>query len=880
VFPGIALGLIVFASPGAPAAAQTRPQAARLVVTVVDPSGAVIPNATVAVASQEASPARPEIAPVTTSATGVAVFELPAADRYVIQAQFAGFETVTERDVRVRAGENRRTIRLPIRKVAEDITVGRDRRTSALDPRGTAFSTVLTREQIAALPDDPDEMEQMLKAMAPPGSSIRVDGFTGGKLPPKSQIRSIRLPRLDMFAAQNHGGLQGMMFIDILTQPGNGPLGGSADLTLRDDALNARNPFTPVKGDESMKQGGGSIGGTIVPNRSSFSLNVQKARLFDTATVLAAVPGSTIAAPFPRPTDRLNVNARFDQAIDTDHMLRFSFQRNRLGLDGLGVGGFDLPERAFATDSADTFFRVSENGPVGRRFFSESRLQLRWTAADSRSLTEAPTVRVLDAFAGGGAQQTGGRRTFEFEAATDLDYVRGAHSFRTGILVEGGRYRSDEFANYLGTFTFASLADFEAGRPSTYTRRIGNPDIQYANVQVGVYAQDDYRVSKSLMLSYGLRYEAQTLVGDQQNFSPRFSVAYSPLASGKTTFRGGLGYFSDWLGLGTWEQTLRVDGFRQQELNILNPSYPDPGTSGVTPPTNRYLLGDGLVLPASLGANVGVEQALTPVLRLNVGYSFRRGTALLRGRNLNAPAAGVRPDPLFANVVEVRSDAGSRSHSLNVGASLMMPAWKRAFLHANYSLSSSRTNTTGAFGLPASGDDLEAEWGVAAPRHRAGGMISLQPIRNLGVTMNFRAQSGMPYNVTTGSDANGDGVFNDRPDGVARNSARTKRQWDVGLRLSYAIGFGRRPQPAGGPGGGTAVVMIGGAGGGGGMPGGLEGRGAADKRFRVEFYAAAQNLTDHRNFIGYSGVIASPFFGQPTNVMNPRKIEVGTRFGF
>jgi hypothetical protein len=74
--------------------------------------------------------------------------------------------------------------------------------------------------------------------------------------------------------------------------------------------------------------------------------------------------------------------------------------------------------------------------------------------------------------------------------------------------------------------------------------------------------------------------------------------------------------------------------------------------------------------------------------------------------------------------------------------------------------------------------------------------------------------------------------------------------------------------------------MIGGAGGGGGMPGGLEGRGAADKRFRVEFYAAAQNLTDHRNFIGYSGVIASPFFGQPTNVMNPRKIEVGTRFGF
>ena len=115
-------------------------------------------------------------------------------------------------------------------------------------------------------------------------------------------------------------------------------------------------------------------------------------------------------------------------------------------------------------------------------------------------------------------------------------------------------------------------------------------------------------------------------------------------------------------------------------------------------------------------------------------------------------------------------------------------------------------------------------------------MISLQPIRNLGVTLNFRAQSGTPYNITAGADRNGDGVFNDRPDGVERNSARTKSQWDVGLRLSYAIGFGQRPQTAGGSGGGTAVVMIGGAGGGGGMPGSMGGGGAADKRFRVEFY--------------------------------------------
>ena len=860
------------------ASAQSRPDIARLVVTVVDPSGAVIPNAKVTITGQEDTTAKVQIAPVSTAATGAAAFEAIVRGRYIIQAEFPGFETVVVRDVRVRAGETRRSITLPIKKVAEDVTVARDPQTSALDPRGNAFSTVLTREQIAALPDDPEEMEKVLKAMAPPGATLRVDGFTGGRLPPKSQIRSIRLPRMDMYAAQNHGGLQGMMFIDVITQPGNGPLRGSVDMAYRDEVLNARNPFTPEKGDEGMTQGGGSISGTIVPNKSSFFLTAQKARLFDSSNVLAAVPDGLIAHPIRRPADRLNVNGRFDQALNKDHMLRLSYQRSAVQLDNLGVGSFDLLERAYSTTTSDNYFRMSENGALGRRFFTESRLQVRWTESESRSVVQAPTIRVLDSFTSGGAQQAGGRDALEFEAASDLDYVRGVHAFRTGILLEGGRYRSDEFSNYLGTFTFANLDDYEAGRASTYTRRVGDPDVTYDNVQVGVYVQDDYRFAKSLMLSYGLRYEAQTHVSDVQNFSPRVSLTWSPWKSGKTTFRGGVGYFSDWLSTSVYEQTLRVDGYRQQELNILNPSYPDPDVDVITPPTNRYSLADNLVLPASLGANIGIEQALTPALRLNVSYSYRRGMSLFRGRNLNAPVSGVRPDPQFSNVVEVQSDANARAHSLNVGTSLMLLNWRQTFFHANYTLAASETTTTGPFGLPADGDDLEAEWGPSTPTHRAGGMFSMQPIRNLGVSMNFRAQSGTPYNVTTGADANGDGLFNDRPPGTSRNSARTAAQWDIGLRFSYAIGFGQRPQNSG-PGGGQTVVMVGPGGGGGGMPGGLGG-GATDKRFRVEFYASAQNITNHRNYIGYSGVLTSPFFGLPTNVLNPRKVEIGARFGF
>jgi hypothetical protein len=89
------------------------------------------------------------------------------------------------------------------------------------------------------------------------------------------------------------------------------------------------------------------------------------------------------------------------------------------------------------------------------------------------------------------------------------------------------------------------------------------------------------------------------------------------------------------------------------------------------------------------------------------------------------------------------------------------------------------------------------------------------------------------------------------------------------------VGFGTRGQSGGG--GGGTVVMVGGAGGG--MAPGFGG-GAADKRFRVEFYLSGQNLLNHANYVGFSGVLTSPFFGQATNVMNPRRLQVGMRFGF
>ena len=81
---------------------------------------------------------------------------------------------------------------------------------------------------------------------------------------------------------------------------------------------------------------------------------------------------------------------------------------------------------------------------------------------------------------------------------------------------------------------------------------------------------------KNLTLSPGVRYEVQTHLSDYNNFGPRFGVTWAPFKSGRTTLRASAGIFYDWFSAGTYEQTLRVDGFRQQELNIVNPSFPEP----------------------------------------------------------------------------------------------------------------------------------------------------------------------------------------------------------------------------------------------------------------------------------------------------------------
>jgi hypothetical protein len=66
---------------------------------------------------------------------------------------------------------------------------------------------------------------------------------------------------------------------------------------------------------------------------------------------------------------------------------------------------------------------------------------------------------------------------------------------------------------------------------------------------------------------------------------------------------------------------------------------------------------------------------------------------------------------------------------------------------------------------------------------------------------------------------------------------------------------------------------------GGGLTPGFGG-GASDRRYRLEFYLAGQNLLNRANYSSYSGVLTSPLFGRPTSAGNARRVQIGVRFGF
>jgi len=834
-------------------------------VIVIDQTGAAIVNAAVRV-----TPSGGTAVAMASNDRGQAVLtDVPAGDTQ-IHIEAPGFAPY-DAQVKLRRGSTNHTATLRIAALQEELVVTDGDANGRRDT--SAFTTTLNEEDLANLPDDPDEFEEALRQMAGGDAVFQVNGFRGGRLPPKNQIRQIRF-RTNAYGAENHEA--GHAFVEIQTKPGMTAWSGGANMGFRSDVLNARNAFSGTQTPEQFRRFSGNLIGPLKKERTSVTLNVDGNLSYDSQTIVALTPTGPFTGLARRPVDRAEVTFGVEHAFTSKQTMRFEYQHRDDRRDNLGVGDFSLPDRAFTRDTGLHQVRGSLNSILGKSAFNELRVEFKAEDTSQRSRSSDPAVVVIDAFTRGGAGIASDRTLTALDLTNNTDFTIGKHVFRGGVRLEAGAYRQLDARNANGTFTFGSLESFNAGTPATYTQRVGEVETSFSQMQAAAYIQDDFRVNKNLSLSVGVREEFQNHVSDRLNFMPRGGFSWNPFGS-KTAVRGGYGLFHDWLTSDLYDQTLRVNGVDQRDLLILNPGYPDPfaGTSAVVLPGGRVQLSE-LDLPVVQQFSIGVERPIGQSMTLQATYMRQDGWSQLRSINRNAPdASGIRPEPGVGTVAEISSSGKLESNRLFVMGNYRIPQ-SRTMLAVNYILSDTRTNYDTALSLPADSHDPDAEWGPSAQdvRHRIFTMFNFPLPKGMRGGIINQAQSGSPYTIITGRDDNGDGVTNDRPAGIGRNSARGDWRWDLNARVSRGFGFGGERR---GGGGATIQRRAGDADGGGPMMMMME---QSNNRFRVDFYVQGYNLLNRVNYVNFSGNLLSPFFGRPTSSTAARRVEVGFQFAF
>jgi hypothetical protein len=823
-------------------------------IVVHDPADLPIQGAEVTLTASDAG--------TITAATddrGEARFESIRPGVYSGRVTSPGFEHFDVGQFSIRAGTRvARQVTLQIRRLAEEINVA----PPAADPLMDSFARQLTPEQVAALPEDPEELARVLQQMVGPDADIWVDGFSGGRLPRGARIQSVRV-RYDVGAASNTPGPR----IEIRTTPGGDRWRNTADTTVQDEALSARDFLSHQQPAGQTWRYSWNLVGPVARGRTGLAIGIDGSRSLENQSIRAAVPGGIYSRLIDQPGNEIGFWTRIDHQVTDTQTIQVNLARDVSNAHNQGIGRFDLPERAFSRDASNAELQVGHHSTVGSRVVSDLRFTLGWGSNELSSVSDARTIQVLDAFTSGGAQQRGRQQYRNFGVQNDLEFtVRQKHQITVGLSIDGAHYRGDQHANASGTYQFSSLASLEAGQATTFIQRVGDPTYAYSMNHFGWHIQDDYRVGRKILLNLGLRHDFQTHLRDWENFAPRLGVSWSPSSKARTTLRASMGIFHVPLEAGMYQQLLLVDGVRQHDLVISNPGYPDPFSEGqrleAVPPSIIRARPD-VVMPFTTRYTVGLDQPINKLVRLRATWSRQTGHNLFRSRNANPPVDGVRPNPSIANITELETTARSLNESLQTELLVNFPP-RRLSANLNYVLGRAMNETDWAFSLPPDSFDLSGEWGPARGdvRHRVNVGVNTDLPGAFRVNASFRAQSASRYNITTGADPNGDGLQNERPAGVTRNSARGASTKNMDVTLTWRLNLGHR-QTADAPGASSPRPPA-----------------SDDELFRFEVFARATNVLNLANPLGFSGVQTSPFFGLPTSVGSARRVLVGTRVWF
>jgi len=252
----------------------------------------------------------------------------------------------------------------------------------------------------------------------------------------------------------------------------------------------------------------------------------------------------------------------------------------------------------------------------------------------------------------------------------------------------------------------------------------GNGSFSQSVQRLGLYAQDSWRVTESLTVNYGLRWDTTfglfTASGREQNqnpayltlralqiplfngvphdyrkaFAPRIGIAYAPGHSEKTVLRAGFGLFYNDLAQNGWVEAL-------QALNTAPGVCVAPGDPGCIPGSNAGGVG-GIIdphyrTPYAIHATGGIQHALNDHWILSADYTHEtgqhgyRGYSYTGGTNLFTPLLP-QSDPSQADLVPnldvFKSDNRSSYDALMIR---LQGNSKRGSLIAHYTLSSAKT---------------------------------------------------------------------------------------------------------------------------------------------------------------------------------------------
>ncbi|MGH9847686.1 MAG: carboxypeptidase regulatory-like domain-containing protein, partial [Blastocatellia bacterium] len=425
---------------------------------VVDQFGGAIIGATVKLINERGGERT-----ATTNQEGYYTIAGLAPGSYTVRATATGFAIYRNASVRIAAGERALlNLRLGVAITEAEVAVADEAAVSA-EPDKNASAIVLRGQDLDALPQDPDDLADALRALAGPaagpnGGQIFVDGFTGGRVPPRDSIREVRI-NSNPFSAEYDR--LGFGRIEIFTRPGTDKLHGQAFFNFNDESLNARDPFAPNRAPYQSRLFGGNLSGPIRARRASYFLDFEKRDIDDNAIINATILNGNLApSPFAlavlTPQRRTTFSPRLDYAINRNHTLigRYSFTRSERLLSG--IGNFDLLSRAFDRTSAEHNIQLSETAILNPRTINETRLQFTRSLSEQAGDNSVPAIRVLDAFTGGGAQ-VGLARNLEnrWEMSNHTSMALGNHAVKFGARLRGVRLTDLSPGNFGGTFIFA-----------------------------------------------------------------------------------------------------------------------------------------------------------------------------------------------------------------------------------------------------------------------------------------------------------------------------------------------------------------------------------------------------------------------------------------